>query len=359
MVSRDNNLPLYIQVYEALLEAIREGEYRSSEMLPTEKNLAGRFNVDRQTVRKALELLVNEGVLEKRQGVGSFVKDFPARATFNAGPATVVFTLPAVDDRLNRIAEPFNTKLFLAIERHCRAASLHLTYTSIGDVSDLDRLPENVVGAFVVSRVPKSVVDEMRARGMPMVVVNSHDPRAVSVQADNFNGAKAATQHLVELQHTVIAHISGVTGYDTSIERHAGYVQALFDAALAWDTMPVETGDWTFDGGFRAMRAILERDRQIPTAVFAANDMMAIGAIHAARDVGLDVPKDLSVVGFDNIEQAQYMQPSLTTVGVDLDAMARIAVRNLQHAIELTDQIAYKAIVPTKLILRDSTTAAD
>ncbi len=358
MVSRDKNLPLYMQVYEALLDAICKGEYRNGGMLPTEKGLAAQFNVDRQTVRKALDLLVNEGVLEKRPGVGSFVKDLLAQTNPNAGPATAAFTLPAVDNRLNRIAEPFNTKLFLEIERHCREKSLQLTYTSLGTVSDLARLPENVVGVFVVSRVPKAVVDEMRARAMPAVVVNSHDPHSVSVQADNFNGAKAATQHLIQLQHTTIGYIGGVQGYDTSIERYAGYVQALFEAQLAWDEMPVAHGDWTFDGGFRAMRAILERAPQLPTAVFAANDMMAIGAIHAARDFGLAIPGQMSIVGFDNIEQGLYMQPSLTTVGVDLDLMARLAVTNLHQIIAYNEHLAYKIVIPTQLILRESTSVA-
>jgi LacI family transcriptional regulator len=103
------------------------------------------------------------------------------------------------------------------------------------------------------------------------------------------------------------------------------------------------------------MQKILREWDPIPTAVFAANDMMALGTIHALQSANLKVPEDVSVIGFDNIDQCTYSVPQLTTVSVDIGLTAKVAAANLFRLIRTRSQEAYKIIIPTELILRRST----
>ena len=355
MVNRELKTPYYIQVYERLLEAITDGEYKHGDMLPPEKELGTMYNVDRQTIRRSLELLVNEGIVEKRAGVGSFIKDSPAGSEAKSGTGTLSFILPSAKPGMDRIAEPFNAKLFSAIERECRRSSLYLTYTTVNTISDLDTLPDTIEGIFIVSHVADDVISEIVRRDVPALAINNFHPDCISVLEDSSSGAEAAVKHLIELGHRKIGYIGGIPGYVTSEERFTGYIKALIAADLDWQNMPRRTGDWTFDGGFRAMQHILSENDDPPTAVFSGNDMMAFGAIEAVSSADMQVPDDISIVGFDDIDQCRYMKPNLTTVAVNIELTAQVATHTLHHMLSSSTQDAYKIIIPTKLVSRDST----
>lgn len=147
----------------------------------------------------------------------------------------------------------------------------------------------------------------------------------VSHSADQVAGAKAATEHLISLGHADILHIAGPQDWIEAESRMRGYLEALREADLP--TFPPIRGDWTADFGFFAGQE-LSRRRDF-TAVFAANDQMAIGLMHGFRVAGLAVPRDVSVVGFDDIPVAAHVAPSLTTVHQDFTELGRRAVRIL------------------------------
>jgi len=355
MVSRERKTPLYMQVYTAIRGAIETGELKRGQMLPAEKDLGLQYQVDRQTVRRSLELLVGEGLIEKRAGVGSFVKDYPELDESAGGVGTAAFILPGAERGMDRITEPFNAKLFSSIEKQCRAESLHLTYTTVSRVDDLQRLPANVVGVFAVSRVADEVVKELLRRQIPALVINDYRDFAVSIMEDSASGSCDGVNHLLELGHRRIAYLGGSPAYTTSEERYTGYVRALTAAGVAWHEMPRADGDWTFDSGYRAMQEIMEGGPELPSAVFAANDMMAFGAIHAISDAGLSVPDDISVLGFDDIDQSRYSLPPLTTIGVDVELTAHVATMHLLQLTKTRSRAAYKVIIPTRLVVRSST----
>lgn len=173
-----------------------------------------------------------------------------------------------------------------------------------------------------------------------------------SVIYDQNQGAKLATQHLIELGHRQIAEISGpMTTYDGKA-RHESWLKTLADYGL--DTHITIEGDFTIDGGYNAMNTLLGRGDPF-TAVFVANDSMAYGAHTALRQHGLRVPEDVSLVGFDNLEESAHFAPGLTTVHQDFDLMGRMAVEYIISLIDNAKTAIHQRVLIPKLIIRDST----
>lgn len=161
---------------------------------------------------------------------------------------------------------------------------------------------------------------------VPVVVVGRRVPDMdrSCVYLDNVVGGYLATRHLLERGHRAIAHVAGLSGVPDAHDRLAGYRRALDEAGIAYDDRLVAAGDFIEDGGQRAMRRLLARDRDF-TAVFAANDQSAAGALRALRDAGMRVPDDVSVVGYDDTLLAHYLYPPLTTVRQPLLEMGQAA----------------------------------
>jgi LacI family repressor for deo operon, udp, cdd, tsx, nupC, and nupG len=156
------------------------------------------------------------------------------------------------------------------------------------------------------------------ARNLPPLVLAAEpllDCALPAVTVDHAGGAEEAVRHLINLGHRRIAHIAGPDSVQSAGSRMSGYRQALRCARLAVDETLTQRGFFSVESGTIAMHALL-RQRQVPTAVFCANDLMAIGAIRALRSVGLRVPTDVSVVGFDDGELAEIYDPPLTTVNI-------------------------------------------
>jgi LacI family repressor for deo operon, udp, cdd, tsx, nupC, and nupG len=173
------------------------------------------------------------------------------------------------------------------------------------------------------------------------------------VRVDHRVGAAEATRHLIELGHRRIAHITGTRHPQSTAHRQAGYRDALKAAGLPYTDEMIEEGDFSMESGQAAMRRLLDLSNP-PTAVFAANDEMAFGAMTEARIQGYIVPQDLSVVGFDDQKTAAFYNPPLTTVNIPRQDLGRRAAHEL---IERLDgrELANEIVLPTRLIVREST----
>lgn len=174
-----------------------------------------------------------------------------------------------------------------------------------------------------------------------------------TVQSKNFEGAYKATCYLIELGHRRIAYIIGQQEMQCSLDRLAGYRAALEDHDIAYDPQLVHAGDFYRPEGYESARRFLALDRP-PTAIFAANDLSAFGAMEAVRNCGLSMPDDISIIGFDDILEAQQVHPSLTTVRQPLEEMGRVAVRILLKRLDNPDLPGRRVELPTELIIRDS-----
>jgi len=191
---------------------------------------------------------------------------------------------------------------------------------------------------------------------LPVVLLNcavegtSYD--AISV--DNFGGAYAMVRHLLSTGRARVAIITGSSRNYDARERLRGYRAALHDTGVALDDRLEVPGDFTETGGYQAARAIAALSPR-PTAVFAANDAMAIGALSALRELGLTVPGDIAVAGFDDIPMARYMSPPLTSVHVEISELGARAMGVLLAAVQERNRHERRQLVlPTTLVIRQS-----
>ncbi len=168
---------------------------------------------------------------------------------------------------------------------------------------------------------------------------------ANSIVPDDCYGAGLAVNHLVELGHRRIAYINGPEGWHSAMRRLAGYQEALIARGLEFDPELTQPGDWEFEGGYKATQNLLDVNNR-PTAIFAANDLMALGAIYAIQDAGLTVPEDIAVVGYDNREITRIFRPKITTVSLPVYEMGKTAaeliIKQLKEGLENNDEIKIK-----------------
>jgi LacI family transcriptional regulator len=227
------------------------------------------------------------------------------------------------------------------------------------EVSLLERLMHGVTdGALIVMPEESSLELELLVDGgYRFVVVDPIMPlaeRIPSVSAAHTSGADQAMRHLLGLGHRRIAQITGPRGWLATEDRRRGYYAALASAGLMPDlTLEVESIP-EIPPGRAAAEQLLDL-AEPPTAIFAFNDNIAIGAIQAARDRGLRVPEDLSVVGFDDVEGATIVSPALTTVRQPLEEMGRTAVSLLNRLLERQRFETLHVELATRLVVREST----
>ena len=212
-------------------------------------------------------------------------------------------------------------------------------------------LEMRVDGLVLLSVVPESLKEV--AASVPVVVVGERDVHGVDIVVDDDElGASLAVDHLVRLGHRRIAHIEGARS-TTARYRRAGYEKAMHRHGLSAEIV-VECGDFTEDGGYRAARSMLRRDAR-PTAIFAPNDLVATGALSAADELGMTVPADLSIVGYDNTHLAAIRHISLTSVDQPRRDMGRVAAELLTARIGDPSRYPRQNLVVPHLVVRSTT----
>jgi len=242
-------------------------------------------------------------------------------------------------------------------------------YTVLLGVSEFSpTLEEKLIRQLLARRVDGLILtggernpelyDLIDGHGIPFVVtwklVEESNRRRPSVSFDNYKGACMAMEHLVDLGHRRIGLICGRTEVnDRARERRRAYVDAMAGIGGSAGDGLVREADFEFDQGRVAMRELLAQDNLL-TAVFCANDIQAIGALSECEDQGLKVPRDISIIGFDDLPVAQYTRPRLTTIRVPAQMMGELAATRLLESIRTGAQ-AVSEELPIDLIVRDST----
>jgi LacI family transcriptional regulator len=300
-----------------------------------------------------------------REAVFRAVRELGFTSTRSARPlpgsptSLIAVTLPLIEaGYFSRILGGAADALYEQDMQIVLAPTLHLRDRA---VTSLARLANGMTdGAVLV--LPEESKDELTAlgrTGYPFVVVDPVEPLDAGipvVSAANVFGGRAATEHLLSLGHRRIGVITGIPDWLASVDRLDGYRSALAVAGVLPDPALVVESDWAVEGGEAAATALLDRD-QPPTAIFAFNDDMAVGVLRAARARRMRVPEDLSVVGFDDSEQATNMVPALTTVRQPLAEMGRTAVSLLLRLIENRRVEGMRIELQTRLVVRESTAA--
>ncbi|HET8845884.1 MAG TPA: LacI family DNA-binding transcriptional regulator [Ktedonobacteraceae bacterium] len=245
-----------------------------------------------------------------------------------------------------------------ALEAHNYNLMLYTTHRRKTKESvHVTKLTRNITDGLILilPRNEKTYLEMLHQRGFPHVLVDyqGYDQLVPSVVATNRQGAYDATNYLLQTGHRRIGFITGTMEFVCARERLAGYQAALQDYQIAFDPDLVCEGNFLQPQGYACARHLLSLPEH-PTALFVSNDMMAFGAMEAARVCGLHLPTDLSIIGFDDIPQAAHVHPALSTVRQPLEEMGHCAVELLFTYMANPLAEVQRIELPTELILRES-----
>ncbi|WP_376791284.1 LacI family DNA-binding transcriptional regulator [Thermoflexus sp.] len=320
------------------------------------KSIAQRAGVSVATVSRALsgrgrvDPATRERILRIAEELG-YAPDMAARSLVLRRTENIGFLIHAIQ---SLSPHTFYGEILTAVERELRRHRYHLHFAMVEDETLPPLIKENRVDGLLLvgCDLSPTLIQSLKERGIPLVLVDNHLPGVDSVFTDNIGGAFQATAHLIRLGHRRIAFVTETMDNLSFRERFEGYRQALEAHHLMFDPELVAEGERGFEGGFAAMNRLLERTR--PTAVVAANDPTAASAMRAIRARGLQIPKDIAVVGFDDDPLAVHTDPPLTTMRVFRSKMAALAVARLLDLTKNPEQPALHIRIETQLVVRQS-----
>ena len=284
----------------------------------------------------------------------------------------VVGVIVATLEPQRRVNHPFLREVLDAL-RYCAGAA---NYDLLLLAGHRDESPEHYlhralsrrVDGLILLGIDRSEIDrggreirELKNAGVPTIGVDvdlrSLGPWFGYVTSTNHAGGEVAVDHLLALGRTRLACIAGRLDTPPGAERLAGYKQELESRGLDYREESVVVGDFSEEGGYRAMRQLLSL-RDVPDAVFACGDLMAIGAMRAIADAGLSVPLDIAVIGFDDIEAASIVRPTLSTIRQDRNGLARAAIELVDRLLETPEEAGSRErVASVELRVRESTRA--
>lgn len=331
--TKDPKLPLYKQIYKTLRDEIINGKYDQAGMLPSEKALGQRFSVERNTVRKALQILVTDGAIVKIPGYGTRLSTaVPVSAGEQQNETTAtrncILVITHEDYLRSTDGEFFHLKLIRNLERMFSNLGFTLLIKAIETPEDLANTVLNTSPTAIVfdSYNQNATYQQAVLSGLPCISINHYTPLMTSIVSNNFDGAYQVMKMLTNAGHSKIAVITGKQNYQTNIERLSGVRRLYLHRKAALDEQYLFSGNWRFQSGVEAGEAIAAMpESKRPTAVFAFNDDMAFGCMSWFEKHGIRIPDDISIVGFDNTERYQAIFRPITTVDVSIHALVEYA----------------------------------
>ncbi len=267
---------------------------------------------------------------------------------------------------ISDIVNPFFPELvksfeFAAIHRGYEVIVANTDYSSERMGGCVRRMIERSVDgvAIMTSEIDRHLLQELSLRQLPIVFldVGKIKPRISNIRVDYSKGIGEAVEHIVALGHRRIGFISGPLTLKSARTRRSAFLKCIDACGVGQRQQSIVEGNHKIDGGEFAMLQLLRLSKR-PTAVLTSNDLTAIGALRAITRIGLRVPGDISVIGFDDIELSQFTQPPLTTIRLSRDELGRKAFDALYETVEGLQRPRHEIRVSTQLVLREWTAAA-
>ena len=326
---------------------------------PTIRDVARQAGVSHQTVSRVIN--GSEEVLpETRAVVEAAIEQLGYR------PSAIARSMARGSTHTLAIISPNLTDYTFAsviegAEVEARQHNYFVLSSSASDVQAFQGLVDELVGhrrvdGLIVINPYADERYEFLPKDFPVVFVGarSHDENVCSISLDDQKVAYEATQHLISLSHKRIALVTGPMEEDCSQDRLEGFQRALKESGISFDQSLVFEGDWSASSGSEALMDFV-RKGNLPTAVFAQNDRMAMGVMRAARDANLKVPDQLSVIGVDDMPLSSYFDPPLTTMRQDMPRIGQEATRMLLDIIQKKNTDLREVKLPAQLVVRQST----
>ncbi|GCE14026.1 GntR family transcriptional regulator [Tengunoibacter tsumagoiensis] len=367
---QDNGKALHIQLAAYFRERILDGRLQAGTRLPTELELASEHHISRDTVRRALTQLVEEGLLERVQGRGTFVRQAQTRQVAESAPAYIASAEKRIGVVLTRpAASELNMEILIGVEQSAKSHGYHVSFSYTDEdqeqeTRNIARLKADRVQGFIIFPVSNSTYDpsiwQLQADKIPFILLDRTFPglEADYVGSDNFGGGFRATEHLLILGHTRIGFVNShiETRSTTSVyERWNGYKTALEKYSIPYEeALAIPNVIMSKSEALQAYRNFILQPNA-PTAIFAVNDLVAMDIIQVARKQGIRVPEDLAIVGYDDLSLAAHVTPALTTIKNPLFDFGLWAGNLLISRIEGQQTGPARRIeLPTSLIIRES-----
>ncbi|WP_411679178.1 LacI family DNA-binding transcriptional regulator [Clostridium thailandense] len=333
-------------------------------MSVTIKDIAKLANVSHTTVSRALNdsPFINEETKNKIKAIAEQLNYVP---NYNA-KSLVLDKSYTIGLFFSSISQGTSPSFFYETVRGVNSAieeNYNLVVRGIDDYKDFTSINNKRFDGIVLmsqSDRDNAFIYHVLQRGIPLVVLNREieGSSLINILSDDKEGAFKAAKHLIENGHRDIALIEGKEGFKSAIHRKEGFLKALIENKIPVNSEYMVKGKYSMESGYRAMKELLTL-KNAPTAVFCSNDDMAIGAIKAAFEDGLSVPKDISIVGFDNIGFSEYATPALTTIKRPMEEISIIGGKKLIDLINNGKQDGEKIYIKTELVVRDSVAKLD
>ncbi len=340
----DTTIPKYVLVEDYIKQQIERGKI--THKLPGERVLAKDLGYSYMTIRKAIENLVSEGVLYKVPTKGTFV----AGDQGNKSRTRIIgYYLDASID--SGISSPYYSLIFNALEKEAARYDYTLLYFS--EISDKKLKKLDGVIASCFHRI-EGLIQRIKQQVPVVVIDNSAADKSIpSVIIDNFSALVDTVDYLCGLEHKRIGFMTGLEDSDVGKNRYEGYRSGLSRHGIEIDENLVFRGNFSFASGIKGAEYFASIEN-MPSAIVCANDSMALGMMYRLQQEGYRIPQDVSVVGFDDINVASQITPSLTTVFAPVDDIAERSFEMLQCLIEGQPLANAHVALSGKLIVRES-----
>lgn len=364
-MNKDNKSTVYYKEVQAdIKNKINKGDFKAGNKIPSERELCDHYSVSRTTIRKAIDNLVSQSYLKKEPGKGTFVLDRNIKTNFDENlTGNILFVRCIHSDHKNNNStgnDIFYPELLIGIEEYMSTEGYHCIYKTINETTiqqeKIEQLISKVEGVIWGGELyNKEFLDHLLDIKIPLVFVSPsfQVENTDSVNIDDFNGAKKAVDYLIKNNHRKIAFIAGDNKSHPSQEREKGYTEALKSEKIKVNNELVIANGWEFEDGYQAFKELINKKLKF-TSIFAASDSLALGAMSAAKDMGYNIPEDLSIIGFDDVALSNQVKPNLTTMHVMKKEMGETAAKLLFELI--SDQRSYpvNVVLPVSLVERNS-----
>ncbi len=374
-LDHNSYISLHVQLHNQLRRLTVSGRWRFGERIPTEMQLARHLDISRTTVRIALQRLEVEGLIKRTAGRGTFVVYQPQDHTANRSIGYLTCSFH------NEI----HTNILSSAQTELRSAGYQVIFSNSQDREDEARilqqlLDDDVAGLMLWANAKptaetKRILAEYQRREMPIVFMDRPVAgiRADCVASDNFGGSYELVRHIIELGHRhIVLLMPNIDDLQPINERRRGFIAALEEhgvlAREPWRISPPdrhefhETDIYSLVGSqsrhvIKQVERFTDTDGPRPTAIVCINDILAIIAMSALRNLGFTVPDDVSIVGFDDIGMASHIGVPLTTVSQDAYELGKVASQMLLEGLGGGNLAPRSYTVPTQLRIRSSTAA--
>jgi DNA-binding LacI/PurR family transcriptional regulator len=364
MLDKKSPIPLYYQIKDDIFNDIESGKYLAGERLPAERILAEKYGVTRMTVRQAIKLLVEENYLKVRHGSGAYVSD-RKHSILKSGNMIIGVLVPDIQrgimiDLIRGIEDQsmeagYNT-ILCNTDNQWGKANIYVNQLLANEVKGVIYIPvQDIENGSEKEEKNRKIIEKFINHKTPIVLVD-HQCKKISTDliiSDNFGGGYEMTDHLIKMGHRRIAIVFDFE--DTSIlDRISGYKKALRDNDIEFDPNLIKKiKNYDFTKSFSELIKIIKNELKA-TVIFAMNDLLATDVYYHTSKLEINIPKDISVVGYDDLPFSERLRIPLTTIHQQLYQMGRESFKLLMERSQNPKGKLKKVILPNRLIIRKS-----